>query len=912
MAIRQEQVVFGLTVLLVGYLAWGHMGEVRTVNPRPKKLDYEGVTVPETPRALSQSQAGPGVSRDLFREPTNARPMAMLDFQAPPLSSLPTLAPLPPYAPPADAWGRVFRRTFDPDAVQVVEGLFDDTGSAEDLAFAVADEPDTLDALRDMGLVPDEDELVEEAPDRAQRIASYKELYDWILLDEFDYHFGSIDNPGRYRLGERPNEDVVFTEVDPLTGGPLFAGQGTVEYPRARVTAFGFANSAVNRVELGAIEREGPITRGNMAERLAFADECVALRHEAPRGLEVARELYERVAAFEPGDPTARLGLARCLEVSFRFDEAFEQYAVLTEAFPSDAEVAAAYAGLEERFFLFDSAEARLRRAVAVEPGAFEGHWALGTFLLRKSLARTGGDRAEVREELELAQRYAPDNPEAAGLRARIRVDVGRAALAQLDLERARAAFTGALGADRLSQDAFAGLYLVANLERALGGSPEVPELPADLLSLDGPLLLARGLWHLDGAEWEAAKADLEAAVRAMPLDPSTALCGLSSLAERTGHAVESMDFAERALEARPGTPWALFQTGRLLYQRDALFTAEEALREALASEVDFAEVAVLLGQIAMDLERYDDAERYFDRVRRLEPPRLEIEARRGLNALLAGDVQTAQARFEAARALGEGANPVVAGGLAWCFYERGESEEALNRMAALDDARRGEGEEDPWRLWAREQKERIEENIALERWVDEFDRNSLRNDWLREEGAGPLVTIRDEALRIEGQFRENGEVRVYRRLPALRFVAIEADLTVQSSSAARAGLFVARENRGSQRTVTALVSASRHKDGSLQSHVVRSGRPDDGPQDVTWLDFPVDQAVRLRIERTGDDSDAVVNVYVDGTPVLQEVPMSSFGRTQSDLSLGVFVEGESGRRIELTVDNLEIVRRKS
>ena len=122
----------------------------------------------------------------------------------------------------------------------------------------------------------------------------------------------------------------------------------------------------------------------------------------------------------------------------------------------------------------------------------------------------------------------------------------------------------------------------------------------------------------------------------------------------------------------------------------------------------------------------------------------------------------------------------------------------------------------------------------------------------------------------------------------------------------------MARENRGSQRTVTARVSASRHKDGSLQSHVVRSGRPDDGPQDVTWLDFPVDQAVRLRIERTGDDSDAVVNVYVDGTPVLQEVPMSSFGRTQSDLSLGVFVEGESGRRIELTVDNLEIVRRKS
>ena len=907
MAIRQEQIVFGFAVLLTGYFVWSGSGTTRVAPERTNKLDYERSIVPEAPRALPMPKPGSAVVRDLLREPTNARPMPMLEFQAPPLSDLPLLSPLPPYAPAAVEYGRVFRRDVNLETIELVAGLFDGTGSFDDLGEAETEDGNTLDALRELGLVAEEDELIEEAPNRVQLLASYKELYDWILLDEFDYHFGSIDNPGRYRLIERPAEDVKFSEVDPSTGAARFVGQGTVEYPRARVTAFGFAATQVNRVELGAIEREGPITRGNMAERLAFADECVVKRHAAPRGLEVARDLYRRVAEFEPGDPTARLGLARCLEVSFAFDEAFAEYEVLTQAFPSNAKVAAAYARLEERFFLYYQAETRLRRAVAKEPGSYAGHWALGSFLLRN-----GGAPELVREELEKAQRYAPDTPEATSLRARIRVDVGRAALQTLELDRAKSAFAGALNAENLNQDALAGLFQVAILQRALGQSATPPSLPDELISLEGPLLLARGLWNLDSGNWLAAKLDLEAAVLAMPLDPSLALCALSSLAERTGHLSESMDYTDRALDVKPGMPWALFQRGRLQYQRDDWQGAEDSLRAALGGEVDFVDAAVLLGQIAMEDERYDDAERYFDRVRRLEPPRLDVEARRGLNALLAGDVQQAMARFEEARGLSQALDPVVSGGLAWCYYAREQGEEALNRFAALDDARRDFGDDDPWREWSRAQAERIQEQMQMERWVDEFDRKSLRNDWFIEEGAGPLVDIREEALKIEGQFNQNGEVRVYRRLPALRFVAIEADLMIGSSTAGRAGLFVARESRGARRTVTAMVNAARHKDGSLQTHVVRSGRPDDGPQDVTWLGFPTDQVVRLRIERSGDDSDAVVNVYVDGTPVLQSVPMSSFGRTQSDLSLGFFVEGDSGRRVELTVDNVEIVRRKS
>ena len=107
------------------------------------------------------------------------------------------------------------------------------------------------------------------------------------------------------------------------------------------------------------------------------------------------------------------------------------------------------------------------------------------------------------------------------------------------------------------------------------------------------------------------------------------------------------------------------------------------------------------------------------------------------------------------------------------------------------------------------------------------------------------------------------------------------------------------------------MVRVHRHKDGSLQTHLLRAGRPDLGAQDVSWLDFPAGQPVRLRIERTGTETAATMDVYVDGTPVLVSAPMASFGKTMSNANLGIFVEGESGRRVRVTVDDVEIIQRR-
>jgi hypothetical protein len=48
----------------------------------------------------------------------------------------------------------------------------------------------------------------------------------------------------------------------------------------------------------------------------------------------------------------------------------------------------------------------------------------------------------------------------------------------------------------------------------------------------------------------------------------------------------------------------------------------------------------------------------------------------------------------------------------------------------------------------------------------------------------------------------------------------------------------------------------------------------------------------------------------LDGVPVLSGRALSSLGRGNAPLKVGVFAEGDSGRQVELTLDDVEITRR--
>jgi len=66
----------------------------------------------------------------------------------------------------------------------------------------------------------------------------------------------------------------------------------------------------------------------------------------------------------------------------------------------------------------------------------------------------------------------------------------------------------------------------------------------------------------------------------------------------------------------------------------------------------------------------------------------------------------------------------------------------------------------------------------------------------------------------------------------------------------------------------------------------------------------------RLRIERDGEGSDATLSVFFDGIPVIDGERFTGFGRANNLVSLGLFVEGDTGRRAEVRIDNVEVTER--
>jgi hypothetical protein len=183
------------------------------------------------------------------------------------------------------------------------------------------------------------------------------------------------------------------------------------------------------------------------------------------------------------------------------------------------------------------------------------------------------------------------------------------------------------------------------------------------------------------------------------------------------------------------------------------------------------------------------------------------------------------------------------------------------------------------------------------------------------QESNGPQVTIHDGVVTIGGSFKTNGRARVWQKRPAADFVSIEAKITVKGSTTSRVGLFVGRETqRAGEVQVEAEVTASRHNEpgkNTMQTRVMKMGEEAKEYTDVAGFEWKLDTPVTVRIERTGTMSDTKVRILLDGIPVLEGKPVPNLGRTTQDLKLGVFAEGQTGRSVQVDIDDVEIVSRQ-
>jgi tetratricopeptide (TPR) repeat protein len=941
---RKEPIVFLIAAGLVGVVAIRTLGRAkeRGTGGRADAPELVRHVAPDVARYLPQVDERL-ITRDPFVPPSNTRPLPPLELQALPLPRAWALFPPGAFAPAPRLWSRLLAVVPEVREVPDLFAASSDAGpggaqaeAAELLAqFGALQGGATVDANIDLrGVVRSEksESKPSETPEeRAARLESYRALYDWIQINEYDPLFGAIHN--RERLGlnhaDRVAEPIQFEELDPATGTPRMPGARPIDYDRARVRSFGFADTVANRLDLRRYALGTRLSRSLYVQALDLADDCVEARLDAPRALAIAEELYRALTELDPEDPAPRLGLGRCYEAGFDFERALATYEDLARQFDHRALPHVRLAGLYERFLLYDKAEAELDLALARERGSHEVQWARGRYFLAR------GREREALAALELAARFSPDDPDRKSERVAIRVDYGRALVANGELATAREVLRTAVAAEDTNQHALVGWISAVQLEggdvaKTLADAQSLGSVAAEWLagggaasastsaavaasmpSAEPELLLLAGLLDLRAGRFTEARDQLVRARGADPLREAAVLRARSWVAEICGATEEAWSSIEDAYLADPTDAWVLYQRGRLARARDDEETAEAMLQAALEREIDCEAVLVELGRLCHDQGRYAEADRYFDQALRLAPARASSHVLRGAAALEAGDLGAARKAFDAALAL-DPAEPTAAAGVAWCIYRSGDPKEALIQLRALDDRRRALPESDAWRAWAIAQVERISDHLDKTLWTDRFDRTTLKNNWTSDEGAGPIVSMLDGTVKLEGQFKEPGQVRVFQTFKsASQFVSIEASLFVAPGSQARAGLFVAREKERSKGLeVTSEARVSRHSEGQLQVRFKKAGEADVPESDVVGTPFPTGKWVRLRIEIGGEEGQPTVTVLVDGVPVRERVPMPQLGRASTELRAGVFIEGEVGRSALVQLDDCEVVYR--
>jgi len=897
--VRKEQVVLIGTLALLGVLGYSSFtgAKPRTAAPRGQKPERVEQLVPDVSLALPAPRDLGRAPRDLFSAPRDTHPLPPLDIEAPPLAPLSGLFPPPLPGPAPQHYGKLLRASATPLAVA---GLF---VTDVDSAAQLAEDQAPLEAAPG-GLAID-DALTGEQ--RAAQLEGLKKLYDWFRRDDGAPRFGNIRNPDKFGLRQRPDEALLFLEINTATGLELFPGQAPIPYERASITEFHFADTVANRILERRREIGDKLTSGQYPGVMDFAAQCLAHRGEAREALPVAIEMYRLANTVADGDPAPRLGLARCHELAFDFEAAFAELESLLAEHAHRPEVHVRLGELEARLRLFDSAEQRFKEALRLARQSFDAQAAYGRFLLAR------GREAQALEHLELAHRFEPP-AEFREQRLNLRLDLAAARLANGKLvgnEAANVMYDSVLSIDPAESRALAGKLALGIVGR-MQLDPSAMALPRDTAGFE--LLLAQGLGKLQAKPGAEARDDLLAAAEADPLRAFAAWRALSWLAEVTGYPAEALRYCDLALEAAPDDAWSLFQHGRLLAQRDDPEGAVRDFKAALDLELGFTDAIAGLGEIAVARGNAADAEMYFGRALELDPARAELEARRGYNYLSLNDTTRAEACFKRAQAI-DANEPGARAGLAWCSYRRDDPDRAIELFRALDDARRALPQTEAWRVFALAQIARIEDHIAKEVWEDDFERQKLANGWSVEEAAGPLFTLSEGKLGLHGNLNNTGlAARVWQEYASNQFVSIEMDVSVDSRTSARVGVFLSREKTQQGSTqVTSQISVERHPEGGLQVLLMDRATATPEPNDIAAVGgvpwWPADQVVRLRIERLGEGSDSMGRISVDGIPVADAFPMRAIAST-GNVRFGLFAKGNSGQPVHLTIDNVQVVRR--
>lgn len=904
MSIRKEQVLAIAVLLLAVWIGRGYLGEPE-ISSRfaPQRAEYEAKPVPAAQLVAAAGQAP--VRRDFCTEPSETQPLPPRELAFPPLAPL-TVAGLP--LDPGPDYGHLWLLHLDGAQVEGVtlqQGTGADGGGGDASGAGAEADPN--------------------APMSEERAAR---IYDRV-----------------WRVNLSSPE---FGTIEPQSGVDLFRLEETADFEGLKlrmrtfnlrerklkgVVTFGSEGNEIARIQLaGSLRndvtrrmRKVPLLPSHLGELRELIDWLLLQARNEAWVYEDAQRLAAKYLEMTSGSLDGLLVMQKVLRA--RGDLAGE-LALLESIQGGDRERAFQLEGLGElraRLGLWQDAEADLRKAVEIQPTDARSHGTLAEFL------RQRGRGAEANESARRAQATlgSVQDPDA---RARIvrtiigcRLAVGdvagaRDVIGMLDREHGQSYLRGCIA------------YVAGDVPTALDAFRQ-----AGAGRDAGWSLLGQAACLVRGGEWQAAQDLLLRVSDQEPLLRHRAASGLALLCSRIGDFESALGYVDRALEAAPNDPYALYLRGRTLRLMGQYAGAEDALTQALAQRDDFvhaiAEMSAVQVALAAAGQGTDQAKalvaarRYADRAVELAPaPSVELCAFEGLRAFGVADPRAAIAAFERARDLApdEPGRAWAKGALAVVAYSRGLVDDAVT---SLERIARDLGRDDPMAQWANATLVAIEDHAQKEMLGDGFDRNEVGNIWAVDNDGTLGAKVKDGRLVLEGGFPRSGKGAVtVERVGAVQkgrnFLAASVNLQLgrqheRQESFVGLGIEIQRGRAG---TYDLQVRVGL-RDGKAFLYLVDGRDPSGGDAlEQRWLDVGGDgfdagarHDLELRVLPRGDENSRqlALQVYWNGALVASHDLKQLTGNTQTELKTVLFATGNKGSAVDVAFDDYRLERRK-
>jgi tetratricopeptide (TPR) repeat protein len=896
MAIRKEQVL-ALCVLAIGGLVYAGLGEEdgQAVTITPKKLEYTASAVRPTP--LAGDASGSPARAALFTEPRETRALPPRELAFPPRQPL-SFAALPLDCGPDFAHLLLLREAGTPVegfTLQMVEAAVTAAETAEPEATTPTQTPAERDAML---------------------AATYDQLY---LQGLSAPYFGFVEVEGMdpfdaEALRSFDDKVVRFRQYSRTTGKI-----GRVEiYDKNnvnKVREIRLANTLRNEVQRQI--RAVPVDAGHLGERGQLITWLLGKAREAAW---VYDEALAQAVVYSQCSGGDLEGLRWQLRVLQAKGDLAGEYALLEGIRGDHRETAFRYEGIgrvKHKLGLVADAEVDLRRATELGRNDARPHAALAEFLRSQGRSRDAVAAAARAEQTITGLQDANDKVRVVRAIVGCRLAVG-------DLDGARAALS-LLPPDRAQP------YLVGCIAYTAG------DLPAALAAFRqasagadaAEALLGQAAVLLRQQAWQEAYDAFVAVADQAPLLRHRAFAGISLLCQRLNLLDPSLTWADRALEADPQDPYALYLRGRTLRLQGQLGAAQESLTSALRLQDDFvhavAEMAAVQSARASSVRGEEQAQatlwakRYGDRAVALAPtPTVELFELQALYRFAAGNFEESKQAFGRARdtAASDAERLFSRGAIAVVDYSRGQVDDAtavLQRFGELP-------KEDPMRQWAETTLLAIDDHAEKEMLEDRFERPEPGAIWPDKRDGGTGASIVGNRLVFHGPLSRTGIGEVWaERAGAVprgkNFLAVGCTMQLgaeQPRGEGFAGLRIETQRGSTGQTDTQIQVGIR--EGKPHVRVV------DNREEAKLFSPTVEgfdpaglQELEVRVLPRGEQQARLFTLQVrwNGQVVHTQELKSLGGSTASELRTVLFASGPKGSKVDVAFDDYRLERRK-